>query len=89
MRLRLSRLALCHFIRPRPWRHCIPIDPFYLTYKARQYGYETRFIELAGEINNQMPAYKRWIEGALMIMVFLNWKKQIFIVRAVLQARCG
>ena len=37
--------------------HCIPIDPFYLTYKARQYGHETRFIELAGEINTQMPAY--------------------------------
>ena len=37
--------------------HCIPIDPFYLTYKARQYGHETRFIELAGEINTQMPTY--------------------------------
>ena len=37
--------------------HCIPIDPFYLTYKARQYGHKTRFIELAGEINTQMPNY--------------------------------
>lgn len=46
--------------------HCIPIDPFYLTYKARQYGHETRFIELAGEINTQMPAYVvERIEGAL------------------------
>jgi UDP-N-acetyl-D-glucosamine dehydrogenase len=35
--------------------HCIPIDPFYLTWKAREYGLHTRFIELAGEINNSMP----------------------------------
>ena len=37
--------------------HCIPIDPFYLSYKARQVGLPTRFIELAGEINHQMPGY--------------------------------
>lgn len=37
--------------------HCIPIDPFYLTWKAREYGQETRFIELAGEVNTSMPAY--------------------------------
>lgn len=37
--------------------HCIPIDPFYLTWKAREYGIHTRFIELAGEINESMPAY--------------------------------
>jgi len=37
--------------------HCIPIDPFYLTWKAREYGVATRFIELAGEINAGMPAY--------------------------------
>jgi UDP-N-acetyl-D-glucosamine dehydrogenase len=37
--------------------HCIPIDPFYLTWKAREYGQNTRFIELAGEINTSMPAY--------------------------------
>jgi UDP-N-acetyl-D-glucosamine dehydrogenase len=37
--------------------HCIPIDPFYLTWKAREYGMHTRFIELAGEINSAMPAY--------------------------------
>jgi UDP-N-acetyl-D-glucosamine dehydrogenase len=37
--------------------HCIPIDPFYLTWKAREYGVSTRFIELAGEINAGMPAY--------------------------------
>ncbi|MGI8602756.1 MAG: nucleotide sugar dehydrogenase [Verrucomicrobiales bacterium] len=37
--------------------HCIPIDPFYLTWKAREYGIHTRFIELAGEINESMPTY--------------------------------
>ncbi len=37
--------------------HCIPIDPFYLTWKAREYNFATRFIELAGEINISMPAY--------------------------------
>lgn len=38
--------------------HCIPIDPFYLTWKAREFGLHTRFIELAGEINSNMP---RWV----------------------------
>jgi len=37
--------------------HCIPIDPFYLTWKAREYGQNTRFIELAGEVNTAMPEY--------------------------------
>ena len=37
--------------------HCIPIDPFYLTWKAREYGHATRFIELAGEINTSMPEF--------------------------------
>jgi UDP-N-acetyl-D-glucosamine dehydrogenase len=37
--------------------HCIPIDPFYLTWKAREFGVHTRFIELAGEINRSMPEY--------------------------------
>src|SRR5436305_4174519 len=37
--------------------HCIPIDPFYLTWVARKYGLSTRFIELAGEINTGMPHY--------------------------------
>lgn len=37
--------------------HCIPIDPFYLTWKAREYGVHTRFIELAGEVNSAMPQY--------------------------------
>lgn len=42
--------------------HCIPIDPFYLTWKAREYGIDTRFIELAGEINHFMP---RWVVGKI------------------------
>jgi len=37
--------------------HCIPIDPFYLTWKAREFGVSTRFIELAGEVNTSMPSY--------------------------------
>ena len=40
--------------------HCIPIDPFYLTWKAREYGVHTRFIELAGEVNSSMP---EWVIG--------------------------
>ncbi len=45
--------------------HCIPIDPFYLTWKAREYGFHTRFIELAGEVNTAMPEYvvRRLQEG--------------------------
>lgn len=42
--------------------HCIPIDPFYLSWKARQYGVEARFVELAGEVNRGMP---RWVVGKL------------------------
>ena len=37
--------------------HCIPIDPFYLTWKAKEYGVNTKFIELAGEINRGMPQF--------------------------------
>ena len=37
--------------------HCIPIDPFYLSFKAKEYGVPTKFIELAGEINTKMPEY--------------------------------
>lgn len=43
--------------------HCIPIDPFYLTWKAREYGLHTRFIELAGEVNTAMPD---WVVSKLM-----------------------
>ena len=41
--------------------HCIPIDPFYLTWKAREFDFSTRFIELAGEVNNNMPYFCRSI----------------------------
>jgi UDP-N-acetyl-D-glucosamine dehydrogenase len=51
--------------------HCIPIDPFYLTWKAREYGVHTRFIELAGEVNSGMP---EWVIGKLAMA--LNDKKQ-------------
>jgi UDP-N-acetyl-D-glucosamine dehydrogenase len=43
--------------------HCIPIDPFYLTWKAREYDLNTRFIELSGEVNTNMP---RWVIGKTM-----------------------
>ena len=43
--------------------HCIPIDPFYLTWKAKEYGINTRFIELAGEINHYMP---QWVVGKVV-----------------------
>ncbi len=70
--------------------HCIPIDPFYLTWKAREYGVATRFIELAGEINTRMPAYvlERLIEavdrrlgkgmcGLRVLLLGLAYKKNI------------
>jgi UDP-N-acetyl-D-glucosamine dehydrogenase len=50
--------------------HCIPIDPFYLTWKAKEYGVKTKFIELAGEINSQMP---QWVVSK--IIDALNLKK--------------
>jgi UDP-N-acetyl-D-glucosamine dehydrogenase len=46
--------------------HCIPIDPFYLSWKARQHGQETRFIELAGEVNSAMPA--RVVDKVLAVL---------------------
>lgn len=73
--------------------HCIPIDPFYLTWKAREYGHHTRFIELAGEINNSMPHYvvHRTIEGlnelgkplrgAKVLVVGLAYKPDVDDVR--------
>ena len=53
--------------------HCIPIDPFYLTWKAREYGLHTRFIELAGEINTMMP---NWVLSQL-IDALNNHKKAL------------
>jgi UDP-N-acetyl-D-glucosamine dehydrogenase len=52
-----------YFPGPGLGGHCIPIDPFYLTWKARQYGVHTRFIELAGEINSSMP---HWVVGKVV-----------------------
>jgi len=66
--------------------HCIPIDPFYLTWRAREFGFETRFINLAGEINTQMPYYvvgrlesalKRPLAGAHVLVLGLAYKKDI------------
>jgi len=73
--------------------HCIPIDPFYLTWRARQYGLNTRFIELAGEINTAMPGYviehvgqalntvKKSINGSKVLVLGLAYKKNIDDVR--------
>ena len=69
--------------------HCIPIDPFYLTWKAREYDVHTRFIELAGEINTYMPYYVlqktietlnekgKSIRGAKILILGLAYKKDI------------
>ena len=69
--------------------HCIPIDPFYLTWKAREYGVNTKFIELAGEFNNEMPQYvvkrlvhglnlnKKCINGSKILILGLAYKKNI------------
>ncbi|MCR9295589.1 MAG: nucleotide sugar dehydrogenase [bacterium] len=69
--------------------HCIPIDPFYLTWKAREYGQSTRFIELAGEINTSMPRYvvskvaealnsvKKPLNGSKILIVGLAYKADV------------
>ena len=69
--------------------HCIPIDPFYLTWKAREYGQNTRFIELAGEINSAMPEYvanrvaealnahKKPLKGSRVLIVGLAYKPDV------------
>ena len=69
--------------------HCIPIDPFYLTWKARQHGVETRFIELAGEINTDMPRYVvsrledaltaqgKVLAGADILLMGIAYKKNV------------
>ena len=69
--------------------HCIPIDPFYLTWKAREYGVNTRFIELAGEINHYMPHWvvekitdalnerSKAIKGSRILVLGLAYKKNI------------
>ena len=73
--------------------HCIPIDPFYLTWKAREYDFSTRFIELAGEINVQMPYYVvqktiealnekgKSIKGAKVLVLGAAYKKDVDDIR--------
>ncbi len=69
--------------------HCIPIDPFYLTWKAREYGIATRFIELAGQINTSMPKYVvskvtealndqgKSVKGSKILVLGIAYKKNI------------
>jgi UDP-N-acetyl-D-glucosamine dehydrogenase len=69
--------------------HCIPIDPFYLTWKAREYGQHTRFIELAGEVNTAMPEYvvhrvvdalndrSKAIKGSRVLILGLAYKPNV------------
>ena len=69
--------------------HCIPIDPFYLTWKAREYGVNTRFIELAGEVNSAMPDYvvskivgglnsaRKSINGSSVLVLGIAYKKNV------------
>lgn len=69
--------------------HCIPIDPFYLTWKAREYGHPTRFIELAGEINTAMPEHViqkvaealnsvgKPIQGSMILLLGLAYKADV------------
>src|SRR5208282_2163139 len=69
--------------------HCIPIDPFYLTWKAREFGQDTRFIELAGEINTAMPQYvvhqvtnalnarKKALHGSKILVLGLAYKGDV------------
>jgi UDP-N-acetyl-D-glucosamine dehydrogenase len=69
--------------------HCIPIDPFYLTWKAREYGVNTRFIELAGEINASMPDYvigkvaaalnvrRKSVNGASILVLGIAYKRNV------------
>lgn len=69
--------------------HCIPIDPFYLTWKARQYDLTTRFIELAGEVNHAMPAFvvqkvmdalnerSQSLRGAKVMVLGISYKKDL------------
>lgn len=69
--------------------HCIPIDPFYLTWKAREYNVHTRFIELAGEVNSAMPdyvikqtmlalnAHGRSIKGSKILVLGVAYKKNV------------
>ncbi|WP_108662100.1 nucleotide sugar dehydrogenase [Acuticoccus kandeliae] len=74
--------------------HCIPIDPFYLTWKAREFGHATRFVELAGEVNVAMPDYviarlaegldetlQKSLSASKVLVVGLAYKKNVSDVR--------
>jgi len=73
--------------------HCIPIDPFYLAWKAKEYDFNTRFIELAGEINDRMPLYvverlteilnqrRVCLNGATILILGVTYKKDIADLR--------
>ena len=73
--------------------HCIPIDPFYLSWKAKEYDFSTRFIQLAGEINSSMPHYvvervgdslngiSKSIRGARVLILGVAYKKDVDDVR--------
>ncbi|HZE21342.1 MAG TPA: nucleotide sugar dehydrogenase, partial [Desulfobaccales bacterium] len=73
--------------------HCIPIDPFYLTWKAREYDFSTRFIELAGEINTAMPYFvvervikalsdhNKALNGAKILVLGIAYKKDVDDIR--------
>src|SRR3954467_14781209 len=74
--------------------HCIPIDPFYLTWKAREYGFYTEFIELAGKVNENMPYYcrslisqalnhgaEKSLKGSKVLVVGVAYKPDISDVR--------
>lgn len=69
--------------------HCIPIDPFYLSWKAKQFDFRTRFIELAGEVNTQMPyyviektvealnAHRKPLKGSKVLVLGMAYKKDV------------
>ncbi|MEO8218797.1 MAG: UDP binding domain-containing protein, partial [Acidobacteriota bacterium] len=69
--------------------HCIPLDPFYLAWKAREYGVTAKFIELAGEVNVQMPKYVlgklqtalnergKAVKGSRILILGLSYKKDV------------
>jgi len=69
--------------------HCIPVDPFYLSWKAREYDFATRFIELAGEINTSMPYHvveavasalnkrKKSLNGSKLLILGVAYKKDV------------
>lgn len=78
-----------YFPGPGLGGHCIPIDPFYLTWKAREYGLHTRFIELAGEVNSSMPDYviaklsaalngvRKAVNGSKILVLGIAYKKNV------------